>query len=63
LQAQTSKHVEKYSGHSEALVPIMAVVCKCQTDTENTDSNGYGQPQTFAEGCDVAIPHHVRVVG
>jgi len=63
LLAQTSKHAEKYGGQSEALFPLMAVVCKCQTDTENTDSNGYGQPQAVAERCDVAIPRHIRFVG
>jgi hypothetical protein len=63
LLEQTSKHVEKFGGHSKALDPIMAVVCKCQTDTENTDSNGYGQTQAVAERCDVAIPRHIRVVG
>jgi len=63
LLAQTSKHVEQYGWHSEALVPIMTILCKCQTDAENTNSNGYGQPQTVAERCDVAIPRHIRVVG
>ena len=54
---------EEYRGHSEALGPLMAVVCKCQRDTDNTGGNGYGQPQAVAERCDVAIPHYVRVVG
>jgi hypothetical protein len=41
----------------------MAEVCKCQTDTDKTDGNAYGQPQVVAERCDVAIPCHVGVPG
>jgi len=56
-------NVEQYVGHSEVLVPLMAVVCKCQTDTYSTGGDGYGQPQAVAERCDVAIPCHVGVAG
>jgi len=59
---ETCVNVEQYGGQSEVLVPLMAAVCKCQTDTKNTGSNGYGQPQAVAERCDVAIPCHVGVV-
>jgi hypothetical protein len=41
----------------------MAAVCKCQTDTDSTGSNGYGQPQAVAERCDVAIPCYVGSAG
>jgi hypothetical protein len=54
---------EEYGGQSEAVVPLMAVVCNCKTDTDGTGDNGYGQPQAVAESCDVAIPCHVGVVG
>jgi hypothetical protein len=63
LPTETCVNVEQYGGHSEVLVPVMAVVCKCQTDTGSTGCNGYGQPQAIAERCDVAIPCHVRVAG
>jgi len=55
-------NVEQYGGQSEVLVPVMAVVCKCQTDTKSTGGNGYGQPQAVAERCDVTITCHVGVV-
>jgi len=55
-------NIEKYGGQREVLVPVMAVVRKCQTDSKSTDSNGYGQPQAAAERCDVAIPCHVGFV-
>jgi hypothetical protein len=63
LLAQTAKHVEEYGGQSDALVPLLDIVCKCQTDTKDTNSNGYDQPQAVAERCDIAIPCHVGVVG
>jgi hypothetical protein len=63
LLTETCVNVEQYGGHSVVLVPLMAVVRKCQTDTDSTGSNGYGQPQAVAERCDVAIPWHVGVVG
>ena len=56
-------NVEQYGGQRDFLVPLMAVVCKCQTDTDSTGSNGCGQPQAVAERCDVAIPCHVGVAG
>ena len=55
-------NVEQYAGEGEVLVPLMSVVCKCQTDTDRTDGNGYGQPQAIAERCDEAIPFQVRAV-
>jgi len=63
LITKTCMNVEDYDGHGEALVSLMAVVCKCQTNTKNTGGNGYGQPHAVAERCDVAIPCHVGVVG
>jgi len=63
LLTETRLNVEEYGGHSKALLPLMAVDCKCQTDTENTGSNGYSHPQAVAERCEVAIPCHIRVVG
>jgi len=41
----------------------MPVVYNCKTDTDRTGGNGYGQPQSVAERCDVAIPCHVGLVG
>jgi hypothetical protein len=63
LLTETRVNVEQYGGHSEVLVPLMAVVYKCQTDTKSTGGNDYCQPQAVAERCDVAIPCHVGVVG
>jgi len=63
LKTETCLNVEKYGGQREFLFPAMAVVCKCQTDSKNTGSNGYGQPQAVAESCDITIPCHVGVVG
>ena len=63
LLAETCVNVEQYGGPSETLVPLMAVVCKCQADTSCTGDNGYGQPQAVVERCDEAIPCHVRIVG
>jgi len=63
LPTETCVNVEQYDGHSETLVPPIAVVCKCQTDTNSTGGNGYGQPQAVAEWRDVAIPCHVGFVG
>ena len=40
LLTETCVNVEKYSGHSEVVVGLMAEVCKCQTDTDSTGSNG-----------------------
>jgi hypothetical protein len=63
LLTDTCVNAEQYGGQREALGPLMAVVCKCETDTDSTGSNGYGQPQAVAAGCDIVIPYHVRVVG
>ena len=63
LLTETCMNVEQYGGHSEALILLMAVVCKCQTDTDSTGGNGYGQPQAVTEWCNIAIPYHVGVVG
>ena len=62
LMTETRVNVEEYGGHGEALVSLMAVVCKCQTNTKSTGGSGYGQPHAVAERCDVAIPCHVGVV-
>jgi len=40
LLTETRVNVEQYGGHSEALIPVMAVVCQCQADTESTGCNG-----------------------
>jgi len=63
LLTETCVNVEQYGRHSEVLVPVIAVVCKCQTDTDSTGGNDYGQPQAVAERCDVGIPCHVGFVG
>jgi hypothetical protein len=59
LLTKARVNVEKYGGHSEVVVGLMAEVCKCQTDTKSTGNNGYGQPHAVAEWCDVAIPCRV----
>lgn len=56
-------NVEEYGGKGEAVVPLIAVVCKFHGDADSTGSNGYGQPQAVAERRDIAIPCHVRVAG
>jgi hypothetical protein len=63
LLTETRVNVEQYGGNSEVLVPLMAVVCKCQTDTNSTGGNCYGQPQAVTERCDVTIPCHFGVPG
>jgi len=63
LLTDTRVNVEQYGGQREVLVLVMAIILKCQTDTNSTGSNGYGQPQAVAAGCDIAIPCHVRFVG
>jgi len=63
LLKETSVNIEQYGGHSEVLVPLMAVVYKCQTHTTSTGGNSYGQPQVVAERCDVATPCHIIFVG
>ena len=63
LLTETRVSIEQYGGHSEVLVPLMAVVYKCQTDTTTTGGNSYGQPQVVAERCDVATPCYVVFVG
>ena len=63
LLTETCMNVEEYGGRGEALIPLVAVVYKYQTNTKSAGGNGYGQPQAVAEGCDVAIPCHVGVVG
>ena len=63
LLTETRLNVEQYGGQREVLVPLMAVVCKCQTNTDNTGGNSYGQPQVVTERCDIAIPRHVGVAG
>jgi len=44
------------------MVLLMTLACKCQTDADYTDGNGYGQPQAVAERSDVAIPCHVGLI-
>ena len=44
LPTETCVNVEQYGGHSETLVPLISADGKCQTDTESTGGNGYGQP-------------------
>ncbi len=56
-------NVEQYGGQSEVLVPLTAVVHKCQTDTDSTGGDGYGQPQAVAKRCDEKVPCYVRVFG
>ena len=63
LLTETCVNVEQYGRHRETLVPLMAIGCKCQTDTDSTGSDGYGQPQAVAERCDIAIPCYVGVDG
>ena len=63
LLTETRLNIEQYGGQREVLVPLMAVVCKCQTNTDNTGGNSYGQPQVVTERCDIAIPRHVGVAG
>jgi hypothetical protein len=63
LLTETCVNVEEYGGHSEGLVPLMAVVYKCEADAKYTGDNGYSQPQAVAERRDVAIPCYVGVVG
>jgi len=63
LLTETCVNVEEYGGHREVLVPLVAVICKCQADTYSASGNGYGQPQAVAKRCDVAIPCHVGVAG
>ena len=63
LPTETCMNVEQYGGQSEVLVPLMSVVCKCQTDTDRTDGNGYGQPQAVVLRCDVMILCQVGVFG
>ena len=63
LSTETSVNIEQYGGNSEPVVPLMAVVCKCQTDTNSNGGNGYCQPHTVAERCDVTVPCHVGIVG
>ena len=63
LLTETRVSIGQYGGHSEVLVPLMAVVYKCQTHTTNTGGNCYGQPQDVAERCDVASPCYVVFLG
>ena len=63
LLTETRLNVEEYGRHSKALLLLMAADRKCQTDTENTGSNGYDQPQAVTEWCNIAIPYHIRIVG
>jgi len=63
LLTETRVNVEQYGGHRQVLLPLMAVVCKCQADTYSTGGNGYGQPQAVTERFDVAIPCHIAVAG
>ena len=48
--------------NSEVTFLLMALACKSQTDADSTGGNGYGQPQSAAERCDVAIPCHVGLL-
>ena len=63
LLTETSVNIEQYGGHSEVLVPLMAVFCKCQTHTTSTGGNSYDQLQVVAERCYVATPCYVIFVG
>jgi len=63
LLTGTRVNIEQYGGRSEVLVPFMAVVYRCQTDTNSTGGNSYGQPQVLAVRCDVTIPCYVVFVG
>jgi len=63
LSTETCVNVEQYGRKTEVLVPLMVAVCNCQTGTDSTDRNNYGQPQVVAKWCDVAIPSHVGFVG
>ena len=63
LLTETCVNIEQYGGHSKVLVPLIAVVYKCQTHTTSTGGNSYGQPQIVAERCDVATPCYVVFVG
>jgi hypothetical protein len=63
LLAETCVNIQQNGGNGEVLVPLMSVVCNCQTDTKSTERNDYGQPQTVAERCDIAGPCHVVVAG
>ena len=63
MSTETCVNAEKYVGWWEVPVPLMAVVYKCQTDTDGTDGKGYGQPQAVAERCDVTVQCDVGVVG
>jgi hypothetical protein len=63
LPTEKRVNIEQYCGYIEVLVPLMAVFCKCQTDTTNRGGKSYGQPQVVAERCDVATPCHVLFVG
>ena len=63
LLTETCVNVEQYGGHREVLFPLMAIVCKCQADTNSTGGKDYGQPQAGTERCDVTIPCHFGVPG
>jgi len=56
-------NIEKYGGQGEVQVSSMVVIYKYQTNTRSTGGNGYGQPQSVAERCDVMIPCDVVFVG
>ena len=60
---ETCMNVGKHGEQSEVLVPLTAVVYKCQTDTDSTGDKGYGQPQAVAKRCDVTVQCYVGVVG
>ena len=63
MPTETCVNVEKYGGQREVLVPLMAVVYKCQTDTDSTGGKGYGQPQAVAKRCDETVPCYFGVIG
>jgi hypothetical protein len=63
LLTETRVNIGQYGGHSEVLVPLMAVVYKCQSHTTNTGGNSYDQPHVVAERCDVATPSYFVFVG
>jgi hypothetical protein len=63
LLTGTCGNIEHYGGQNEVLVSLMAVIYKYQTDTNSRGGNGYGQPQSVAERCDVMIPCDVVFVG
>jgi len=63
LLTGTRVNIEQYGGQGEVLVHFMAIVYRCQKDTNSTGGKSYGQPHVVAVRCDVAIPCYVVFVG